>query len=104
MDDGLEQNIQELNSHQLGCKLFYLAHWFELNTQDIWNLFRQSREQLEEVLALLCRIEETFDADTNEEIEIWCREANAALDGRTPSSALKSGDLKALHEAIRQIH
>jgi hypothetical protein len=96
--------VHQSNSREpweLGCKLFYAAHWFALTAPDLTRLLAQAETGLKELLTLVEALQEVNDEDCNAPIENWCATPNPALSDRTPAQCVREGDGAAVLSVVK---
>jgi len=96
--------VSESNSREpwdLGCKLFYAAHWFALTTPVLARLLADAESGLMNLLALVEALQEANEEDCNAPIENWCATPNPALSDRTPAQCVQDGDGAAVLSVVK---
>lgn len=78
---------------EFGCTLFYAAHWFHLEQDDVALLVCcvDGRSRLTVLVALVDALREANPDGHNASIEQWCSTALSALDGASPAQLVKNG-------------
>jgi len=91
----MESNQAPLSGWELGCRLLYFVHWFNLSQEDLAAILSQP-DALQQMCTLIGTVQNVFDSDTNQPIEDWARQSNADLNGQSPADYVRSGRLEAI--------
>lgn len=102
-----EEQMSDVNDRagfELGCKLFYLAHWFNLNSAELGALLENAPVcTLGQLLELVFVLQEANPDEHNASVEEWCRTAQEELHGLTPCDAVKRGEPGRVVALVRKL-
>lgn len=86
-------NLNQAESFNVGCTLFYAAHWFQLGLAEFRRLVVGDTDGsgLEVLVGLVGDLQRANPDDHNASVEQWCSTPNIAFGGLSPAALVAAG-------------